>query len=169
MNWLVPEKERTRIRSPAMAQVLIVGYGNPLRCDDGLGWSAAEGLSRSLPLSGIEIVVCHQLTPELADSLSSVDIAFFIDAAHHGQPGEVSCEPVTLQPGIIRSHQLSPSHLLALAQQLYGATPRAFTVSLCGESFEHGATLSSTVEAALPKVIALLEGMIRQTMAQPCC
>ncbi len=169
MNSLAPESEHAKIRSSAMAQVLIVGYGNPLRCDDGLGWSAAEVLSRSLPFSEIEIVVCHQLTPELADSLRSADVAFFIDAAHHGQPGEVSCELVTLQPGINGSHQLSPAQLLALAQQLYGATPRAFTVSLCGESFEHGATLSSTVEAALPKLIALVEGLIRQTLAQPCC
>ena len=169
MSSPAPEERAREVRSSAMAQVLIVGYGNPLRCDDGLGWSAAEVLSRSLPFSGIEIVVCHQLTPELADSLRSADIAFFIDAAHNGQPGEVSCELVTLELGIIRSHQLSPANLLALAQQLYGATPRAFTVSLCGEFFEHGATLSSTVQAALPKLIARVEGLIRQAMAQPCC
>jgi hydrogenase maturation protease len=169
MKSFAPEKERVKIRSTAMTQVLIVGYGNPLRCDDGLGWSAAEALSRSLPFPEMEIVVCHQLTPELADSLRSADIVFFIDAARDGQPGELSCEPVTLQPGIIRSHQLSPAHLLAMAQQLYGATPRAFTVSLCGECFDHGATLSSTVETALPKLTALVEGLIRQTLAQPYC
>ncbi len=52
MKSFAPEKERVKIRSTAMTQVLIVGYGNPLRCDDGLGWSAAEALSRSLPVSG---------------------------------------------------------------------------------------------------------------------
>ena len=152
-----------------MSQVLIVGYGNPLRSDDGLGWRAAEALSQSLPFPEIDFVICHQLAPELADNLRSTDFVFFIDAAHEGQPGELSCEPLTLQPGIIRSHQLSPAHLLTLAQQLYGATPRAFTVSMCGEYFDHGATLSATVEAALPKLTALVENLTRQLIARPSC
>jgi hydrogenase maturation protease len=151
-----------------MTQILIVGYGNPLRCDDGVGWRAAEALSRSLPFPEIETVICHQLAPELADSLRSADLAFFIDAAHQGQPGELTCEPLISQYGIIRSHQLSPAHLLALAQQLYGVTPRAFAVSLCGECFEHGATLSATVEAGLPKLTALVEKLARQIITQPC-
>lgn len=148
-----------------MTHILIVGYGNPLRCDDGVGWLAAEALSRSLPFPEIEIVIRHQLTPELADTLRYADLIFFIDAAQEGRPGELTCEPLTLQPGIVRSHQLSPAGLLALAQQLYGATPRAFAVSLCGECFDHGATLSATVEASLPKLTVLVENLIRQTIS----
>lgn len=152
-----------------MTQILIVGYGNPLRRDDGVGWRAVEALSLNLPFPEIEIIVRHQLAPELADNLRYADLVIFIDAAQGGQPGELTCEPLTLQQGTIRSHQLSPAHLLALAQQLYGATPRAFAVSLCGECFDHGATLSASVEAGLPKLIALVESLARQTTAQPCC
>ena len=32
-----------------MARLLIIGYGNPLRGDDGLGWRAAEDLAREFP------------------------------------------------------------------------------------------------------------------------
>ena len=152
-----------------MTQILIVGYGNPLRCDDGVGWRAAEALSLSLRFPEIEIVVRHQLTPELADNLRYADLVIFIDAAHGAQPGELTCEPLTLQRGILRSHQLSPVHLLALADELYEASPRAFAVSLCGECFDHGATLSATVEAGLPKLIALVERLARQTIVQACC
>ena len=169
MKSFAPEKERAKIRSSAMTQVLIVGYGNPLRCDDGLGWCAAEALSRSLPFPETEIVICHQLAPELADNLRYADLVFFIDAAHAGKPGELTCEPLTLQPGISASHQLSPARLLALAQQLYGAAPRAFAISLCGECFDHGSTLSATVEAGLPKLTALVETLTRQMMAGPDC
>ncbi len=151
-----------------MRHILIVGYGNPLRCDDGLGWRAAEALSRSLPFPEIEVVIRHQLTPELADNLRHADLIFFIDAAQDGRPGELTCAPVTLRPGVVRSHQLSPAGLLALAQQLYGATPRAFAISLCGECFDHGATLSATVEASLPKLTALVENLIRQTISLAC-
>jgi hydrogenase maturation protease len=152
-----------------MTQILIIGYGNPLRCDDGVGWRAAEALSLNLPFPEIEIIARHQLAPELAESLRYADLAIFIDAAHGGQPGELTCEPLTLQQGTIRSHQLSPAHLLALAQQLYGATPQAFAVSLCGECFDHGATLSATVEAGLPRLTALVEDLARQTIVQSCC
>ncbi len=168
MKPFASENPRGRIGSSGMTRILIVGYGNPLRCDDGLGWRAAEALSQSLPFPEIEIVIRHQLTPELADNLRYADLIFFIDAAQEGQPGELTCEPLTLQPGILRSHQLSPKGLLALAQQLYGVTPRAFTVSLCGECFDHGATLSATVEASLPKLTALVENLIRQTISQAC-
>jgi hydrogenase maturation protease len=169
MKSFARENSRVRIESPGMTQILIVGYGNPLRCDDGVGWRAAEALSRSLPFPEIEIVIRHQLTPELADNLRYADLAFFIDAAHDGQPGELIFEPLTLQRGIIDSHQLSPVRLLALAQQLYGANPRAFAVSLCGECFDHGSTLSAKVEAGLPKLTALVEGLTREMMARPIC
>ncbi len=147
-----------------MARILIVGYGNPLRSDDGLGWRAAEELSRSLPLAQVEaeVVIRQQLTPELADNLTRADVVFFIDAARRGQPGELACEPVTPQPSTIHTHQCSPAGLLALAQQLYGASPQAFVVSLCGECFEHGAALSAAVEAGLPKLTALVEKLARQ-------
>ncbi len=154
-----------------MARILIVGYGNPLRSDDGLGWRAAEELSRSLSLAEgeveVEVIMRQQLTPELADNLTRADVVFFIDAARGGQPGDLGCAPVTPQPGTIDTHHSSPAGILALAQQLYGASPRAFVVSMCGECFDHGSALSATVEAALPKLIALVEKLARQIIARP--
>jgi len=48
------------------ARVLVIGYGNTLRGDDGLGQRAAEALAqRALP-DGVEVLSCHQLTIELA-------------------------------------------------------------------------------------------------------
>jgi hydrogenase maturation protease len=164
-----------------MARILIVGYGNPLRSDDGLGWRAAEELSRrlSFPEVEVEVIVRHQLTPELADKLKSADAVFFIDAAQAGRPGELTSERVASQPLTSRaltsqplttySHQCSPAGVLALAQQLYGATPRAFAVSLCGECFDHGAALSAAVEAGLPKLTALVEKLARQETVRPRC
>ena len=71
-----------------MSRVLIVAYGNPLRCDDGLAWSAAEMLAPGLP-GDVEIITRHQLTPELAFPVSQAASVLFIDAAHSGAPGEL--------------------------------------------------------------------------------
>jgi hydrogenase maturation protease len=48
-----------------MPGTLLIGYGNPLRGDDGLGWQVADQVARDADKS-IKVVATHQLTPELA-------------------------------------------------------------------------------------------------------
>lgn len=140
-----------------MARVLILGYGNPLRSDDGLGWRAAEELAVRFCCDEIEIRTCHQLLPELVDAVSRADITFFIDAAHDGEPGEVRCVPVVPESASLRfSHQLSPGAILSWSQDLYGRCPRAFAASVCGQRFDLGETLSPVVAASLPRLTALV-------------
>ena len=67
-----------------MARVLILGYGNPLRTDDGLGWRAAEELALRFSSDEVEIRTCHQLLPEMVDLISQTDTIFFVDAAQDG-------------------------------------------------------------------------------------
>ncbi len=137
-----------------MASILIVGYGNCLRSDDGLGVRAAEELSRTNPVAGIEILIRHQLTPELAQTISQVDKVLFIDASRVGQPGEIRCAPVSPRhTDLLFAHQLTPETLLSLCCELYGVRPQAFEISLCGECFELGDKLSGKVAAALPDLV----------------
>ncbi len=146
-----------------MARVLILGYGNPLRSDDGLGWRAAEELAQRFSSDDFEIRICHQLLPELVDLVSQADTAFFIDAAQDGEPGEVRCKPVVPEAATVRfSHQLSPAAILALSRELYGKYPRAFAVSVCGRCFDLGEKLSPVVTASLPRVTTLIGQLASQ-------
>ena len=54
-------------QSPKSRKALIIGYGNPLRSDDGFGWHAGRLLAQALAGQEAEVITCHQLTPELAD------------------------------------------------------------------------------------------------------
>jgi len=72
-----------------MTRTLIVGYGNPIRGDDALGWRAAERLRELVTDADVEILTLHQLAPELMEPLSQVDLAVFIDAAVGPEPGAV--------------------------------------------------------------------------------
>src|SRR5579884_346516 len=65
---------------------LIIGIGNPLRSDDGLGWAVAEQLSQAC-LPGCVIRMVHQLTPELALWMATVSRVIMIDANREGEPG----------------------------------------------------------------------------------
>lgn len=137
-----------------MASILIVGYGNRLRSDDGLGVCAAEELSRAGPAAGTEILTCQQLTPELAESISHVETVLFIDASRVGEPGEIRCKQVSPDPPqLLFNHQLTPETLLSLCCELYGVCPQAFEISLCGECFELGDKLSAKAAAALPALV----------------
>jgi hydrogenase maturation protease len=136
-------------------RVLIVGYGNPLRADDGFGWQAARDLAELPQDAPIEILALHQLTPELAEPISRAGLVIFIDASHEGQPGSWKCEPLELNTPLLNSlaHHFTPRNLLAYAQAIFDVSPAALVVSVAGESFAYCDHLTPRVETAIEQVI----------------
>jgi hydrogenase maturation protease len=139
-------------------KTLIIGYGNSLRKDDGLGIYAAQSLaSDSLP-AGAEILICHQLSPELSARLAEVEQAIFIDATlrKDGEtPGTIKTRklhPRTTQPSGI-THYFDPEILLAMAETLYNHVPQATLFSVTVENIDLGEGLSPVVSEALPVLV----------------
>ena len=62
------------------AEVLVIGYGNTLRGDDGVGPRVVEAIG-TLGLPGVRTLICPLLTPELADPISRAEKVIFVDAA----------------------------------------------------------------------------------------
>jgi hydrogenase maturation protease len=153
-----------------MPRVLIIAYGNPLRGDDGIAWRAADLLEEKFARSEVEILRTHQLTPEVAESATRVEAVIFVDAAFAdgitAQPGEIreaSIVPTKETPSF--SHHLSPGAVIALARDLYGVSPRASCVTLAGQSFDHGESLSPAVAAALPAFVVRIEALVQQLLS----
>lgn len=144
-------------------RVLIVAYGNPLRSDDGVAWHAADLLRERLSPNEAEIVCVHQLTPELAESMSQAGGAIFLDARQSGEPGQICHTRVIPETRTVHgTHTLTPAQLAALTNALYGTTVDAYEVALTGESFAHGEGLSDTVEEALPLLVEVVEQVTEQ-------
>src|SRR5512138_23278 len=134
-----------------MPKVMLIGYGNPLRSDDAVGWRAAGELSPQLTGKDIEIVACHQLNPEMAEAIAQADFVVFIDACTDGTPGRVTrrdIQPAACSPEVM-SHHLDPEALLACAQKLYGHAPLGTVICVTGECFGYGRELTPTVERVL--------------------
>jgi hydrogenase maturation protease len=152
-----------------MPKILIIGYGNPLRSDDALGWYAVQELSRDPESSRVEFLTCHQLTPELADKVAAAGTVIFIDAIRNEEssalgPGGLVVSQIAPLPGSSAfSHELTPATLLGLSRQLYGTCPQAYSVSLCGESFAFGETLSPSIAKALPELIQKVRTLVLPT------
>jgi hydrogenase maturation protease len=145
-----------------MARTLVIAFGNPLRCDDGLGWRAAEQLSRLELPEDIAILRRQQLTPELVPVVSQASRVLFVDAARDGPLGEIQARPLLLEKkSLTFTHELSPGNILALSQELYDRCPEAFVISLAGENFDHGETLSQSVVDAMPSLIKRIESVAR--------
>ncbi len=137
-----------------MGHALVIGYGNPLRSDDGLGHRAAEMMQNGQ----CEVIAVHQLTPELAGEIALAERVAFVDAscATNGrEAGKVSRQALkseTLPPSGL-SHHVSPQSLLALAGRLYGHEPQAVLFTVEALSFDLGEKLTPPVEAALPELL----------------
>lgn len=151
-----------------MPRVLILGYGNTLRRDDGLGFRAATALAMSRRPDAITALAIHQLQPELSELAAHADVVLFVDASRAGEPGQLRCRAVAPDgSGSDMTHHVSPAALLALAREIYGTVPRAFEISLCGESFEVGEGLSPGIESQLPRLIHFVADLASAAAAAP--
>jgi hydrogenase maturation protease len=144
-----------------MVRVLIVGFGNPLRSDDGVGWHVAQLLSGELSRADVQVVVRQQLTPEIADFASRAERVLFVDAARSGNAGSLQCRkvvPADLSESY--SHELSPATVLKLAEKLYGRCPPSLLFTIAGENFETGDAMSPAVCSAIPILLTRLKRFI---------
>lgn len=137
-----------------IGRLLIIGYGNPLRGDDSIGWQITDRLDQ-LAGESTKIMVLHQLTPELADPISQADFVIFIDARYDGQPGSWTCETIRTDPNLSDAftHYFTPMKLLSYAGALFGTYPEALLISVAGCSFDCGEELSPSAAAVVPEIV----------------
>jgi len=123
------------------AGILVIGYGNTLRRDDGVGPRAADAVA-ALALPGVRTLACPLLTPELADPVSRASVAIFVDAAVDA-PREVQRrELAPAHSSQVMAHAASPATLLALARDVYGHAPEGWWLTIPAEDLGIGEELS---------------------------
>ena len=144
-----------------IADFLVIGYGNPLRSDDGVGPKVAEAVE-ALHLPGLVVIACHQLTPELAEAVSEARAVVFVDAAADAST-EVQLRQ--LEPAAdtqLMAHAADPRSLLALAQQLFGRCPPAWWLTIPVENLEFGESLSPRAEEGRELALAHIQKLHHQ-------
>jgi len=123
----------------------------------------ARRLAEDVASGDIVVLALHQLTPELAEEISTSDLVIFVDADCGQEPGCLSCKviaPYSYLPGAT-THHLDPPSLLAFTQALYGTLPKtAILLTVGGKSFGYEEGLSSTVKATMPILEQILEALI---------
>jgi hydrogenase maturation protease len=146
--------------TPSRGKTLVIGYGNTLRSDDGVGQHVALAVA-SWGLPGLETIVVHQLAPELAEPLALAELAIFVDA-HQAEIGAAVKVSLLEAANSVRAvaHASDPRWLLALAEAAYGRRPRAWLVKVPAVDFSLREGLSTTAksgaEQALERIAALV-------------
>lgn len=131
---------------------LIIGYGNSIRCDDGLGPKVVELLKceQTLVRNNISMIVLSQLDIIMVNSLIEYDLVIFIDA--RDDDDEIPVRVELIEPSDEKSelprdtHALSIESLLHLSEHLYQLSPKCYAVLPKGYDFSFSEKLSSKAE-----------------------
>ena len=145
------------------ADILVIGFGNPGRLDDGLGPQLAKALQqRGLP--GVTVDADYQLTVEDAAEVARHDIVVFADADVSGpEPFWVKRIHAGAEHLSFSSHSVEPTAVLTLAKQLFHAEPEAYLLGIRGYEFnEFGERLSPRAEANLAEAVAYIDSAVQQ-------
>ncbi len=142
-----------------MRSTLILGLGNPLQGDDGIGCRVVEALAaRDLPA---DVEVMDGGTPGigLIHLLEGRRRAILIDAAEMGRPpGTVACfRPAEVEltgaAGRFSLHRTAVADALALAAALNLALPEIIVYGVQPGRVGWGEELSTEVASAIPTLV----------------
>jgi len=154
----------------AASDILIIGYGNPGRQDDGLGPALAEAME-ALGLARVSVDSDYHLTVEHAEMASRHDVVVFADATVEGGAPYAWSRVEPGEPGIhFTSHHLGPADVLALARDLFSGSPAGYVLAIRGRDFgEFDAGLSAEARVALEDAVEFLAARVRDTNKAMSC
>ncbi|MGA2448082.1 MAG: hydrogenase maturation protease [Polyangiaceae bacterium] len=138
-----------------MPRVLVIGFGNPGRRDDGLGPALADRLE-ILGRMDLTVEADYQLSVEHAELAARHDVVVFVDAAADvGVDRPYYLRRVDASPDTsYSSHALSPSAVLHLAAECFGCRPRGWLLGI------RPADIDSFAEGLTPEGQAHLESAL---------
>lgn len=153
-----------------MKKLLLLGYGNPDREDDGVAWHILHALAIKLGLPApdsyedefpepaqIDFAFHLQLTPEMAEDVASYPYVCFIDAHTGNIPEAVRLIDVESEfQNSPFTHHLTPQSLISMCETIYGTKPDSVLLSVLGHRFLFTRELSPETAALVPHAVQLI-------------
>ena len=138
---------------------LVIGCGNPGRGDDGIGPRLVELLEERAwqGAATVDLVAAFQLAPEHAADVAAHAWVVFADAAVDG-PAPFDVRPVRASAAAAFStHVMEPGAVMALAAAGFNSGAAAWLLSVRGDRFGAGGTLSRRAAVNLEAALEWLE------------
>jgi len=141
--------------------ILIYGYGNPGREDDGLGNGFVEAIRswvEDKKLTNIELDSNYQLNIEDADIMARNDIVLFVDATE--EPIDNFCIS-TVEPSDSRveftMHAVSPAFVLDICQKIFKKNPLTYLFHIKGYQWNFKEDISPEGKKNLNKALEFIK------------
>ncbi|MGW7527993.1 hydrogenase maturation protease [Streptomyces sp. NPDC054783] len=147
--------------------VVVIGVGNPLRGDDGIGPAAVEALRGRVP-DGTVLAVSDGEPARMLDLWRGADTVVVVEALRAGpaRPGELhtltAADAAARAAGTASTHALGLGECLALAEALDQLPRRLVLHAMEVADVELGADLSEAARSALPELIDRVAASVRQ-------
>lgn len=140
--------------------IIILGVGNLLLSDEGVGVHVALRMEKMTLPQGIEVVEGGTDGFGLIDIVSGADRVIIVDAVKGGEkPGTIykfDIDDVPDSPQLFKTsvHQIGILEVIHFSE-LIGKKPQTTIIGIEPESLEMGMELSPTIEAIVPRIIEL--------------
>ena len=146
-----------------MSKILVYGYGNPGRYDDGIGPLIAEKVAnwaRELDLLNIHTDSNYQLNIEDAYTIKDYDIVIFVDASV--EPIDDYCLTEVFPSDLVEftMHAVSPSFVLDLCKKIYVDSPKTYLLHVKGYEFELKEGMSGAAKQNMENAMKYLKGIL---------
>ena len=147
-------------------KILLYGYGNPGRQDDGLGNEFIERIGTWIEkqgLEGIELDSNYQLNIEDADAISDKDIVIFIDASTE-EIDDLLFTKVDPSDSKVEfsMHAVSTAFVLDLCQKLYNKYPDTYLLHIKGYEWDFKEGLSKKANVNLEKALDFVKDKLKK-------
>jgi hydrogenase maturation protease len=142
-------------------RLVVFGWGNDARGDDGLGPLLLERVTRAA-WADVTTIEDFQLQIEHALDLDGAEMALFLDAGRDTPDPFAFREIEARRDQSHTTHALSPEALLDVyARSLGRAPPPSFVLCVRGESFELGEPISVAAAQRLEAASVFVEALMR--------
>jgi len=142
-------------------RVLVYGYGNPGREDDGLGNEMAKMIQSWIDEHKLGCMTTdsnYQLNIEDADKVSEWDIVVFVDASKVENLREYKFTEVAPSDAKVEftMHAVSPSYVLHLCEKLFNKKPETYVLAIKGYEWDFKEGLSDCAKLNLEQAFQFL-------------
>jgi hydrogenase maturation protease len=143
--------------------ILLYGYGNPGRQDDGLGPILVELVEKWIiekDIINISVDSNYQLNIEDAYTIRDYDIVIFMDASIEEIDDFIVTRVEPSEKVNYTMHSVSPSFVLDLCNKLYHFTPETFLLHIKGYDFQLQEGLSGKGQKNLLSAFAFIKDLL---------
>jgi hydrogenase maturation protease len=148
----------------------IVGFGNPQRRDDGIGFYIVRQLKCVLKsYDKIGFLCVRHPEPSIVDALRGAGQILFVDATikvltHGWQLNRIQPEAQTLP---FTTHHFTPMAILGMIKMIYGHCPPAWVLTVEGCDFGFGQRLTSKAKKRAGSAISAIVGWVGANLQTP--